>query len=175
LNASLAQHFEELELQRNRLLERIYPLSTDQLNAHPPGKWSIAQVLSHIIASEQLSVRYINKKYLGINESPNTGLREDIKMIVLIISQRLPFKFKAPNVVVEKTTAYQSAEELKQVWDKTREEMKEMLKHFKEEDLKRRIYKHPIAGMLNITQAVRFFLEHIIHHTPQITRLLSQK
>jgi uncharacterized damage-inducible protein DinB len=174
LNKSLLKQFDKLEIQRANLLKLISSLSGEQLNAHPEGKWSIAQILSHIIASEHLSVRYINKKILGINESPPTGLKEEAVMILLAVSQRFPFRFRAPKVVVENTTPYQSVEQLKDAWEKGRMEMLEILSRFQEDQLKRKVYKHPIAGMLNIRQAVQFFHEHITHHTPQIKKLLSR-
>jgi uncharacterized damage-inducible protein DinB len=172
---SLHRSFQKLEEQRHKLIRKVQALSNSQLNNHPPGKWSIAQVISHIITSEQLSISYLKKKMLGIDEAPDTGIIEEIKMITLIISQRLPFKFKAPKVVTDHTHEYQSIDELNMAWEKVRMEMKEVLARFQEDQLNRKIYKHPIAGMLNIKQATQFFSEHIIHHTPQIIRLLGQK
>ena len=175
MNQALSNSFDLLETQRKALLNLIENLSPEQLHAHPDGKWSIAQIISHLIASETLSVRYLNKKIQGIHEAPNTGMVEELKMIVLVISQRLPFiKFKAPGVLANNTPVYQSAEELKEVWNKTRLELKEVLARFEADQLKRKIYKHPIAGMLNIQQTTRFFREHIIHHTPQVKNLLRQ-
>jgi uncharacterized damage-inducible protein DinB len=175
LNNSLLHLFDSLEAQRNKLLSLITNLSNEQLNAHPEGKWSAAQVISHLISSERLSVNYLNKKRLGIKEASDTGLKEELIMIVLKVSQRLPLKFKAPRVLAENTIIYQTAGELKEAWVKTRDDLKETLRYFQEDQLKRKIYKHPIAGMLNIRQALQFFREHINHHTPQIKNLLRQK
>lgn len=173
MNPSLLLSFESLEVQRIKILELISTLSDDQLNAHSEGKWSIAQILSHIIASEQLSVNYINKKILGIKESSDTGLFEELKMIALILSQRLPFlKFKAPNTVVEKTISYDTTNTLHEAWQKTRNELKKVLVLFDEDQLNRKVYRHPIAGIINIKQAMRFFSEHILHHSPQIKKLV---
>jgi uncharacterized damage-inducible protein DinB len=173
LNRSLLHLFDSLEAQRSKLLSLITNLSHEQIHAHPEGKWSIAQVLSHLIASEHLSVKYLNKKMLGIHEAPNTGLIEELKMIVLIVSQRTPFiKFKAPKVLADNTHVYQTVEQLKEAWDKNRVELKEVIAYFQDDQLKKKIYKHPIAGMLNIKQALQFFGEHIHHHTPQVKKLL---
>ena len=176
MNNSLLHIFDLLETQRKDVLGLITTLSNEELHAHPEGKWSIAQVMSHIISSERLSVMYLNKKIMGIKEAPDTGLREDLVMMVLVVSQRLPFlKFKAPKVLSENTTTYQTIEELQEAWAKVRIDLKEMLKRFQDDQLKKKVYKHPIAGMLNIQQAVQFFGEHITHHTPQIKKLLRQK
>jgi uncharacterized damage-inducible protein DinB len=174
LNTQLAQLFNALETQRTELLSLVNGISMEVANKSPQGKWSIAQVVSHLIASEQLSVRYLNKKILGIDTAPKTGIVEDFKMIVLRISQRLPFKFKAPKVVVENTPTYETIEQLTEAWNKTRIDLKTVLEKFQDNQIYRKVYKHPIAGMLNIQQALEFFREHIIHHTPQIKKLLKQ-
>jgi uncharacterized damage-inducible protein DinB len=174
LNTRLEQLFDDLEVQREELLHELKQLSAEALQKHPPEKWSIAQVLAHLIVSEQLSIAYLNKKMLGIESTVNTGLKEEFKMIALIISQRLPFKFKAPRMVVDKTPVYENIDQLITVWETTRSELKMVLEKFQDNQMKRKIYKHPVAGMLNIQQALRFFGEHIAHHTPQVKNLLKQ-
>lgn len=174
MNSNLQKLFDSLELQRTTVLNGIKSLSTEILNKHAPGKWSANQVLAHIITAEQLSVTYLKKKIQGIDETTNTGLIEELKMLALVVSQRLPLKFKAPKVVVESTPPYQSAAQLEQAWDKTRGELAEVLNQFKDQHLNRKIYKHPFAGKLNIQQMLHFFSEHIIHHQPQIKKLLKQ-
>jgi uncharacterized damage-inducible protein DinB len=174
LNTRLAQLFNTLETQRAELLSLVKGISMETIRKQPHSKWSIAQVISHLIASEQLSVRYLNKKILGVDTAPKTGVTEEFKMIVLKISQRLPFKFKAPKVVVESTPVYESMEQLTDAWNKSRVELKTVLEKFQDNQINRKVYKHPFAGMLNIQQALVFFREHIIHHTPQIKNLLKQ-
>ena len=173
MNHSLLQQFDKLEIQRRNLLSLISSLSAEQLHAHLDGKWSIAQIFSHLISSERLSVIYLNKKILGINETPQTGMKEEVIMIVLKISQRLPFKFKAPKVLAENTITHLTAEQLMEAWEKTRSDLRAVLLRFQDDQLKRKVYKHPIAGMLNIRQALQFFWEHVNHHTPQIKKLLK--
>jgi hypothetical protein len=67
VNPQLQHLFLELEKQRNDILSLLTFLPETQLHQHPPGKWSIAQIISHLIASEQLSVNYLNKKIRAIN------------------------------------------------------------------------------------------------------------
>lgn len=148
-------------------------LSWDRLQKAPAGKWSVHQILAHVIAAEKLSIMYLQKKILGIKEVENTGLWEDIKMILLQVSQRLPFKFRAPRSLVEQTPAYTSFDELVADWDKTRAELNVLLEKFDDTQIRKRIYKHIRAGRLNIQHALIFFREHIIHHTPQINRLIK--
>ena len=175
MNTQLQKQFDKLEAQRANLLGLIASLSSEQLNAHPEGKWSIAEIISHLITSEQLSVKYLHKKMLGIHETPNTGIAEEFKMLALVVSQRLPLKFKAPKILLDDTITYPTTDQLTAEWDKIRGEIKELLPRFQDDQLKRKVYKHPIAGKINIQQALQFFWEHINHHTPQVKNLLQPK
>lgn len=172
MNTKLQQIFDSLETQRNQLFSSLNSLAVEKLNQQPTNGWSINQVIAHLITAERLSIMYLHKKIQAINEVENTGLVEELKMIVLILSQRLPFKFKAPKVVVENTKPSTSLHELVKEWAAVRNELKAMLERFGDDQLKRKIYKHVIAGKLNIQQTLLFFREHIIHHQQQIKRLL---
>jgi uncharacterized damage-inducible protein DinB len=174
VNPQLQHLFLELEKQRNDILSLLTFLPETQLHQHPPGKWSIAQIISHLIASEQLSVNYLNKKIRAINELKNTTWVDDIKMNLLILSQRVPLKYKAPKAVVEHTVLLDQVQALSSRWDQTRKELEAVLEKFQDDQLRKKIFRHPVAGRLNILQTMRFFSEHIIHHTPQIKKLLRQ-
>lgn len=172
MNTKLQQIFDSLETQRNQLFISLNSLAVEKLNQQPTNGWSINQVIAHLIAAERLSVLYLRKKIQAINEVENTGLIEELKMIVIILSQRLPFKFKAPKTVVENTKSSTSIHQLEQEWNAVRNELKIVLEKFNDDQIKRKIYKHVVAGKLNIQQTLLFFREHIIHHQQQIKRLL---
>jgi len=93
-------------------------------------------------------------------------------MILLQASQRLPLKFKAPKKVVEFTKDEKDIGKLIEQWDLVRQELKMTLEKFEDHHIKRGVYRHVRVGMLNIQQAVKFFGEHVTHHTPQIRRQL---
>ena len=167
--------FNELERQRTDMLNHVKDLPTEKFNFAPPGKWSIAQILTHILVAEQLSMLYMKKKSLGINDLPNSGLVASMRMGLLKISQRIPsLKFKAPQVVVDHTPAALSLNELNEKWASHRRKLSEFLEGIEEKNKKKLIYKHVIAGRLDARQAMVFFREHANHHWPQIKRLLNK-
>ena len=172
LNQELQRLFDNLEADRHSLLDKVRPLSTEQFNRAAPGTWSVSQILSHLITAEKISRLYMNKKILGIREAGDTGIWEEIKMVVIKLSQRLPFKFKAPKVVVENTLSYVEFTQLASDWGDERAELRKLLETFSEPQIKKKIYRHVHAGRLNIQHALIFFREHYIHHWPQIKRLL---
>ncbi len=173
MNNKLQEAFNSLESQRKEIAERV-KLAADRfdhkLNAN---SWSVHQVLAHLIAAEKLSVKYLEKKIQGIETAGDTGLVEEIKMAVLKVSQRLPLKFKAPKKLVENTPTYNSLTDLLEDWNATREELNAHLEKIKDNQIKRKIYKHVVAGKLNIVHAIVFLQEHVSHHLPQLNRLLK--
>ncbi|MBK7650093.1 MAG: hypothetical protein IPJ20_04120 [Flammeovirgaceae bacterium] len=73
-----------------------------------------------------------------------------------MISQRLPFKFKAPRMVVDKTPAYDTMDQIILAWDNARIELKAVLEKFQDNQMKRKIYT-PCCGHAQYPQALRFF------------------
>jgi hypothetical protein len=167
--------FNELESQRIDILNRVKDLPEEKLNYAPTGKWSINQILTHILVAEQLSMLYMKKKSLGVDQLQNSGFSSACRIIVLQASQRIPaIKFKAPKVVLDNTPPALPLNELTVQWETHRLKLKAFLEGIEEKNKRKLIYKHPVAGMLDARQATVFFREHIIHHWPQIKRLLHQ-
>jgi hypothetical protein len=166
--------YDKLERQRDQLLGRLKELPEDVYTNAPNGKWSIAQIVTHLLTSERLSVAYMKKKSLGIETLQDSGLKQTLISGILKISQRIPVRYKAPNAIVENTPEALSAEEVLRRWDKSRIDLKQFLESIPSKHSRRLIFKHPIAGMLNARQALDFMYEHINHHLPQIKRLLNR-
>lgn len=166
------RQFEEL---RADICRELTVLTPDQFSQRPfENKWSVSELMAHLITSERLSVMYLKKKMLGIETAGRTGWWADAKMVALQVSQRLPLKFKAPKRVVAETPRYGKVEEMLTDWAAVRTEMKVIFETFSGNDLNKKIYRHIIAGRLNIVHAVRFLREHILHHQPQLDRLLKK-
>ncbi|CAN5408629.1 hypothetical protein BH10BAC4_BH10BAC4_14280 [soil metagenome] len=176
MNSSFQKLFATIELQRQKTLDSVRHLSEEHLNKPPgPDKWSAAQILSHLIAGERMSFLYIKKKIQGVAQATDTGIWEEVKINLLKLSQRLPgLKFKAPRIIIEHTPLYKDLPTIIKEWDQVRDDLKQLLETIPDQYINRRVYKHPRAGYLNVRHALLFFREHVIHHTPQIKRLLDQ-
>ncbi len=172
MNSRLQSLFDSIETQRRLLLSSLKELPSEKLNYHLPSKWFINQIIAHLISAEQLSVRYISKKMLGIDQTTDTGVYEELKMILLQISQRVPLKYKAPKKVVENTLNESDIHRLIEQWNLVRNDFRTILEKIEDHQINRGIYRHVRVGMINIQHAVKFFGEHVTHHVPQIKRLL---
>ena len=173
MHADLDRIFQKLENERKQVFAEIEKMPPARYTFSDGRKWSIAQILTHLLTSERLSVGYMKKKSLGINSIQNSGLAEEVRYGLLKMSQRIPFlKYRAPKVVVENTPLALPFEDLKREWQSLRDDLRTFLDSIDERNISKKIYKHPVAGRLNVKQAIGFFGEHFNHHLPQIKRLL---
>jgi uncharacterized damage-inducible protein DinB len=173
LNATLENKFVRLERDRIELLRVLASLSEEVLNKPPDAThWSIIQILSHLLTAEGLTLTYLKKTSLGKNYLRNSGTVESLKTFLLTVSQRLPLKYKAPSIIVEQSPVGIALPSAAEKWSGTRKELKNFLETIEDRDLLKLIYKHPVAGRLNVVQALTFMHDHFRHHLPQIYRLL---
>jgi uncharacterized damage-inducible protein DinB len=171
MNQKLLRIFERAEADRKAILDIIKNLPEDKFSHRPVNKWSISQIIAHIILAERFSLQYMKKKSLGIDSVGKSGLWEDLKFFILKISQRIPMKYKAPKVLGESPQPLSREDAVRQ-WLQVRNELHAFISTLDNQHVKKKIYKHPVSGRLNVMQAVSFFREHANHHLPQIKRLL---
>lgn len=171
MNNLLQNEWDKLERVRLSILDSISAVDEQSFQKSVRGKWSIGQILIHVVTSERLALQYMRKKSLGIDSLENSGFVEPIKLTILKISQRLPIKYKAPKGILEMTPKAISKEHLIALWDQSRSELKTFLHSIEDKNVNKKIFKHPIAGMFNASQGVAFLREHLLHHKPQILRL----
>jgi len=173
LNQRLEHLFDQLEHARRNLLKDLIAYPEHTLTREPgSGQWSVNQILIHLLTSEQLTLIYLKKKSLGIQQLSNSGIDSELRLLVLKVSQRLPLRFKAPKFLVQHTPTPVSLKELTDRWDFTRGELQTFLESFNEMNLRKLVYKHPVAGRFNVSQCLVFMHEHFHHHLPQIKRIL---
>ncbi len=97
MNSKLQKLFNALESDTEKLFTMLSSLTDDRLNYSPSSsKWSINQILIHVLTSERMALSYMKKKSLGIASLKNSGWLESVKLLFLIFSQRMPFKYKHP-------------------------------------------------------------------------------
>ena len=173
MNTKLRVLYVQLEDDRAKLMVELSKASNDKLSLKPSKeRWSISEILTHLVTSEQLTIRYLKKKSLGVDQLRNSGVSEKFRYAILKISQRLPLKYKAPKHVLSNTPEAFPFSQLPVIWSATRRELEEFLDSIAEDNVNKLIYKHPVAGRFDVMQCLMFMREHYLHHLPQIKRLL---
>jgi DinB family protein len=133
-------------------------------------KWSIAEIIYHVYLSEKLPCNFmINFSFERKNQV--LGIKARIRSLILNIVLNSKLKFKAPVNAIENFPEVIDPQELINKWDRSNKEFLDYLENFNSDKLKNFIFKHPLAGKLNILQTLEFINSHMVHHKKQIERI----
>ena len=158
-----------LKQNRDIVLDFLSQFTEAKIRQSPAYGWSMIQALRHIQVSESTSISYINKKKLGGPELKKRTYMPRLYLRLIDIAFRSGLKFKAPSVLKDPIDS--PLEDLIKDWDNTREELMKLVENYPDEWEMKAVYKHPFAGMLNITDAIRFFNIHQNQHIRQVHRI----
>ena len=166
----LKSKYEELENSKRDLIKFVDSLEQEKLNTQPEeNKWSIVQIIFHLVKTERIAVITITKGIKNIDSTSETGLIENYRSLILLLSLRLPFKYKAPTIMRKVPEEYE-INELKRKWEMIRNQIGNLLKEIKENDLNKIMFEHPYSGKMNIVQTLNFLNNHLERHFKQIKR-----
>lgn len=138
------------------------------------GGWSIQQVIQHLALSEQLSLTYLRKKTQDMQRVPPRDIWYPLRKLALKTYLRSPFRFTAPSLVTEdKFPRNESMDQTINRLKSNQEEMMSFLLGLPSGVRRHMVYRHPIAGRMDIDGMFMFFADHIHHHQRQIRRILA--
>ncbi|MFY0625710.1 MAG: DinB family protein [Reichenbachiella sp.] len=164
--------FEMLEHKKESLLQDLVKEPKENLmTKEAEGKWSVHQVLLHLISSEKGSLGYLKKKSKSTNlKKINISAR--FRYSLLNTALKLPIKFKMPSVLSAPKNDV-SFDEIILEYSNCRKELKAFLNENSKLYTDKLVFRHPIAGRLSLKQAIQFMNDHFDHHLKQIDRILK--
>lgn len=162
------EYFNSLSNDKNYLINETSYLTDDEFNlSTTEGKWSIGQILYHIILVERITVISLQKNIKNLSTLEEASTKNVLSSQLLKRALRSDRKFKAPDIAA-KVPEKASLSELSTKWEKIRIDLTSLLEIFPQEDENKLVYDHPYAGKLNIIQTLDFLVEHLQHHKRQI-------
>ena len=185
----LREQLANLEHQRADLLADLAHLSREQLEYRPdPGTWSIADVIDHLAATEELAVE--------MGERIRKGGAGEIATIEAAAGWRRPrgvrgrfrwllrraavygvistgIRVRMPRRVKEMlgTPRPASAAEAVARWEAARSRLAAYVTSLAPQDERRKLLHHPIAGWFDHRQGLKFVERHVRHHVRQVGRI----
>ncbi|MEQ1744154.1 MAG: DinB family protein [Saprospiraceae bacterium] len=162
--------------QVENLLDALASHDDVALNSRPSnGGWSVVQVMHHLIVSEELSHRYVQKKLSFNPKLKNAGLIEWLRERALWFYLNVPIKFRAPAIVGDENLPENATlAETRERWLKARAAWASFFENLPPELASKVVYRHPIAGRLGWSGLITFFTTHFDRHQKQIHRTLAQ-
>jgi uncharacterized damage-inducible protein DinB len=173
MRAPLKTQFDALEKSRLALFDGLKKYSDAQLNKQPaPGKWSVVQIMDHLMMSEGASLAYLKKKTLDTSRSKHAGFAGKRRLLTLKLIFYSPLAFNAPSVL-DPPAVFTTLLNTDAKWRTLRAETYELLGKLNEEELQKELWLHPMAGKMNIYQMLSFYNIHFERHRKQIERTLA--
>ena len=166
---ALQEPYDALEERRNRILARLGELSKSQRSFRPrAAAWSPLEVAHHVVLVEQLGVEAF-ERYRG-QGSARRSLKQWLGYLVvwLVLTFGLRFKNPAEEAAPDRSVSLQQIES---EWEGLRNRLKARLEELDERDLRQAAGKHPIAGPLNLKEALALLVRHLDHHLRQLNRI----
>jgi len=152
LHPTLERRFYSLDKKLNILLEYLKDYSEDQLNRKPgPEKWSVIQVMHHLLLAESGSHRYLEKKLSFGADLKNAGVQSWFRKQTLKVVMKSPLKWKAPAAISQDNLPnYAGFWDTAKQWKEERAALKKFLSTVPADTLGKEAYKHSFAGRMNI-------------------------
>jgi hypothetical protein len=173
MNQKLEYLYNNLENSRRDLINDLTKFDAQQLITPPaPGKWSVSQVFYHLNKAEALSMVYISKKMLDVNNLKVTGIKESLKLAGLGLLFNSPIKFKVPVEALGEMPDNIDYTDIVNQWNDTRVKLKSFLDSLPEDILRKNVFKQPAIGRQNIYQMVEFMQMHFNRHQKQVNRIV---
>lgn len=174
MNRAINKKFDKLERVKNSFLNDFEGLSVEQLQFKPsPNSWNMMQVIEHIVSSED-GINLFFKKYNPYESTRSVKLKNHISVRILYLVFWLGIKVKAPNNL-NPPKGDEALDVWKKRWEKERAILKTTLDNFPKEKVKNSVFKHPVAGAMNMAETIGFMISHINHHRQQIRRIKKDK
>jgi len=172
MTGELAIKWDAFEKARHEFLEHLSGFDTSNFNKQPEdGGWSASQVLEHILSSETGTLGYMMKKSSsGWDGLEVTGQEQHNNSKALNERLSSDMRIAAPAVLPQPTNTF-TQEQIIEQWQQLRNKFQDFLNSIEERHYDKLVFKQPVAGMLNVVQAIEFLTLHIHHHIPQLQRI----
>lgn len=173
MNAQLQKRYNSLEADRQKLFADLKQYSDETLNKKPnPQAWSVAEVIAHLITAEEASLKYLQKKVQDTSTAKPEGLKARWRWLLVQSVFAFNIKFKAP-AIVEPKFGYTTLADLDSRWTTTRKQTTDILDKLSDKEVNLELWKHALAGKMNLHHMVQFFNVHYTRHKKQIYRTVS--
>ncbi len=161
-----------------RQLGRLEPMILDPLRSvndnewhrAPDGKWTIAQILSHLAVGVDLVGVTFEARAGKENMERRATPKQSLLRHLLLGVGRIPLGLKSPKVVTPGERP--EPEEIQAQFRMGVERIERILDEWPEEKQVAVFVAHPIMGDLNLPEWIRFHFVHCRHHSIQIRERL---
>ena len=175
MKETISKKLHILNVKLENLLDDLEAYSHEALNNKPSvDSWSAAQVMYHLMLSENYALQYCKKK-LGFKPTlKKAGIGAKVRSLIVQGYLLSPIKVKAPKAVASPMLPKEGdLISIAKKWREQRREMGDFLNSIPVEYLDKEVYKHPLGGRLSLAGMIDFLDAHFQNHKKQIFKAIS--
>ena len=167
----LSDLWAKIETRHQEMFDLIDELTPEQLLFKPePNRWSILQVLQHVILGAQgLRRSEAELRYNPLREILKPG--EMVKVVMDVLVNDVPVDVPDPSMEPDGEV---TVEELRVIWEKERRGVAALLETVTAENHEQVMFSHAAAGPLTALQMLEVAEAHIETHRRQIDRIRAE-
>ncbi len=168
----IQKKFAALESRRKKILNQLKTLPQNHLAVKPGSdKWSIIEVIQHLVLVEQQIVTQADRKPLNLDSSPTARSREALEMVIEILEKDI--RVDVPSASMEPDGQITLAA-LRTQWKESRVQLCRFFQHLNKESVDAAVFSHPVAGSLNALDMLDLANVHTDYHMRQIEGIQRQ-
>ena len=166
----LLRRLDQYDHSRQSLMKDVSALPTDTLTGiNRPGKWSILQVLEHIVRSEFSVLQNLPDPVHLVDRKPR--IRSHLGYLTVVIILYFDIPVPVPGSEMAPIGRISSLDELENEWDKNFDWLTGYFNRLTEKSIRRAVFSHPVTGPLTPARAIRIAQLHLDTHRRHITRI----
>lgn len=175
MNAKVQELIEDAAAHRDRLWKSIEGISEEEAQRPPAeGKWSIAEILDHLLKSETATMKLYQRKLAEAQQRQILPDNRPGSERGSLDHMREQFRQpgRAPDIVVPE--AGKPLSQLRQSLEQSRQRLLGLIDSLSEYDLSQLTHPHPLLGELNLYQWILVGGQHELRHAKQIERIRGE-
>jgi hypothetical protein len=166
---NVARRLHGIDRKRREILDAATALSPAELLAHAtPASWSVLQVIEHLVVAEAA----VMGDLAAAEQRPDRPrrLRHLIRYGIVMAVLRFRIRVSIPTEAMA-PTGDRPLVELRAQWEGQYEALQALVQRLGRHGVRRPIFRHPVAGPVNMIQTIRMLDAHIDAHRRQLGRL----
>jgi len=167
----LSDLWAKIETRHQEMFDLIDELTPEQLLFKPePDRWSILQVLQHVI----LGAQGMRRSEAELRDNPLREILkpgEMVKVVMDVLVNDVPVDVPDPSM---EPNGEVTVEELRVIWEKERRGVAALLETVTAENHEQVMFSHAAAGPLTALQMLEIAEAHLGTHRRQIDRIRAE-
>lgn len=167
---SLTDRLQRIEALRTSLLAETGGLDLQSLTTRlEPDKWSILEVLEHLVRSETDVMRGIFEGETLAARERTLGNRMAFLVVMFVLRYPIPVKTPSRGMVPRGKWSW---DEISSKWEQNHKTIRKFVDELDEEGRRQAVFAHPVSGPLTPYQAILMLEVHLRRHARQIRRMI---